>query len=453
MTRAELKHPPGLPLLFFTEMWERFSYYGMRALLVLFLIDTTTGGFGWSRPDASRLYGWYTGLVDLTPIIGGWLADRYLGTAKALLIGGTIISLGHFTLAAETKITFFLGLVLIIIGTGFFKANVSTLVGQLYGENDPRRDAGFTIFYMGINLGAFFGPLICGWLAANPKYGWGYGFGAAGVGMVLGLITFSLLRKKYLGDVGMTPLGLTLKPDGHTAASEPLTAEERGRVLAILIVVAFVGYFWMAFEQAGSSLNIFGQQKVDRAVGGVLGSLLPNGQIPAAWFQSAEPFFVVTCAPLVAMIWNRLGPRQPSTPMKMAIGMFLVGFGYTVLIPGAMSADRGVLSSPWLLILLYFFHALGELCLSPVGLSFVTKVAPLKIAGMMMGVWFLSNFLGNFVGGYVAGTVERIERGEFINVLGGQADFFFAFAVATFIVTVLLFLTVPLLKRLIAGRG
>ena len=176
------KQPRGLPLLFFTEMWERFSYYGMRALLILYLIDTATGGFGWTQEKASRLYGWYTGLVYLTPILGGWLADRYLGTAKSLIIGGIIISLGHFTMAADTHFTFFAGLVLIIIGTGFFKANVSTLVGQLYGDNDPRRDAGFTIYYIGINTGAFFGPLICGWLAANPRFGWSYGFGAAGVG-------------------------------------------------------------------------------------------------------------------------------------------------------------------------------------------------------------------------------------------------------------------------------
>jgi POT family proton-dependent oligopeptide transporter len=199
------KQPRGLPLLFLTEMWERFSYYGMRALLILYLIDTATGGFGWTQESASRLYGWYTGLVYLTPILGGWLADRYLGTAKSLIIGGIIISLGHFTMAADSHFTFFAGLVLIIIGTGFFKANVSTMVGQLYGDNDPRRDAGFTIYYIGINTGAFFGPLICGWLAANPRFGWSYGFGAAGVGMVLGLACFLLLRKKYHADIAMTP--------------------------------------------------------------------------------------------------------------------------------------------------------------------------------------------------------------------------------------------------------
>jgi POT family proton-dependent oligopeptide transporter len=449
---ADLKHPPGLPLLFFTEMWERFSYYGMRALLVLFLIDTTTGGFGWTQEKASHLYGWYTGLVYLTPIIGGWLADRYLGTARALLIGGAVIALGHFTLAGETKLTFFLGLGLIIIGTGFFKANVSTLVGQLYGESDPRRDAGFTIFYMGINMGGFLGPLVCGWLAV--KYGWSYGFAAAGVGMVLGLITFVLLRKKYLGEVGMTPMGLTKNAAGAAVADVPLTRQEKGKVLAIVIVVLFVAYFWLAFEQTGSSLNVFGQQKVNRAVGGALGSVLPNGEIPAAWFQSVNSFFIIALAPLVAMIWNRLGTRQPSTPMKMVIGLLLLGLGYVLVLPGSLVADQGGLANPWLLVGLYCLHSIGELCLSPVGLSFVTKVAPVKIASVMMGVWFLSNFLGNFIGGFVAGTVEKFQRGEMpFSVLGGQSDFFLMFAIASFGACALLLVLVPWLKRLIGDRA
>lgn len=451
-TTARLKHPRGLPLLFFTEMWERFSYYGMRALLVLFLIDSTTGGFGWTQEKASHLYGWYTGLVYLTPIIGGLLADRYLGTARSLLIGGAVIALGHFTLAGESHFTFFLGLALIIIGTGFFKANVSTLVGQLYGENDPRRDAGFTIFYMGINLGGFLGPIVCGWLAV--KYGWSYGFAAAGVGMVFGLILFSLMRKRVLGDVGMTPMGLTRTTTGGAARDIPLTHQERLQVLAIVIVVLFAGYFWLAFEQAGSSLNVFGAQKVDRAIGGWLGSALPNSEIPATWFQSINSFFIIALAPVVAMVWSWMGPRQPSTPMKMAIGLVLLGLGYGVLIPGAQVADGGGLANPWLLVGLYCLHSIGELCVSPVGLSFVTKVAPVKIASMMMGVWFLSNFLGNFIGGLVAGTVERFQRGEIgFSILGGQADFFLAFTLVSLAAGVLMLVMVPFLKKIIAGRG
>lgn len=354
------KQPPGLPLLFMTEMWERFSYYGMRALLILYLIDTTTGGFGWTQERASRFYGWYTALVYLTPIFGGWLADRYLGTAKSLVIGGIVISLGHFTMAADTHFTFFTGLVLIIIGTGFFKANVSTLVGQLYGENDPRRDSGFTIYYIGINTGAFFGPLVCGWLAANPAYGWRYGFGAAGMGMAIGLICYVLLRKKYLGDIGMVPMS-QLHADGHKdAAHEPLTREEKDRVLAICIVVVFVAFFWLAFEQAGSSLNVFAQQKTQRAVGGWLGSLVPNGEIPAAWFQSVGPFFILTLSPLFAMMWTRMGTRQPSTPAKMTVGLFLLGLGFVVICAGASLAGATGLASPMFLIGLYFLHTCGE---------------------------------------------------------------------------------------------
>lgn len=447
------RQPRGLMLLFFTEMWERFSYYGMRALLVLFLIDTQTGGFGWTQERASRLYGWYTGLVYLTPIIGGYLADRFLGTSRSLVIGGIIIALGHFTLAAHNPTAFYAGLALLVIGTGFFKSNVSTLVGQLYREGDPRRDSGFTIFYMGINLGAFFGPVVCGYLAAHPDYGWRWGFGAAGVGMVLGLILFSALRRRVLGEIGMQPAGLTRTTAGSVAKDVPLTNDERDRIVALAIVAFFVAFFWLAFEQAGSSLNVFGQQKTDRAVGGWLGNLLPNGQIPAPWFLAMQGAFIVILAPPVALIWKWLGSRQPSTPMKMALGLFLLGLGFVAILPGALVADRGGLASPWFLLSLYLLHTLGELCLSPVGLSFTTKVAPVKFLSMMMGVWFLANFAANLTGGYVAGTVERISRGEVFHILGGQSDFFLLFIVTSFAAAFLMFLLVPLLKKLTHGRG
>ncbi len=448
-----MKQPRGLFLLCMTEMWERFSYYGMRALLILYLIDTATGGFGWTQEKASRFYGWYTALVYLTPIAGGWLADRYLGTAKSLVIGGIVISLGHFTMAADTHFTFFAGLVLIIIGTGFFKANVSTLVGQLYGENDPRRDSGFTYFYIGINTGGFLGPLICGWLAANPAYGWRYGFGAAGVGMAFGLVCYLLLRRKYLGDTGMVPMS-KLKAEGHKdAAHEPLTREEKDRVLAICIVVIFVAFFWLAFEQAGSSLNVFAQQKTQRAVSGWLASVVPNGEIPAAWFQSVGSFFIITLSPFFAMLWTRMGTKQPSTPAKMTWGLVLLGLGFVVICVGASLAGPTGLASPVYLIVLYFLHTCGELLLSPVGLSFTTKVAPVKIASTMMGVWFLSNFTANLVGGYVAGTVQKVARGEVFTLLGGQADFFLIFVITSFGAAALLFVLTPWLKRLIHGKG
>ena len=447
------QQPRGLGLLFFTEMWERFSYYGMRALLVLYLIDSATGGFGWTQEKASRFYGWYTGLVYLTPILGGWLADRYLGTARSLVIGGIVIALGHFTMAADTRVSFFLGLVLIIIGTGFFKANVSTLVGQLYGEHDPRRDAGFTIFYIGINAGAFLGPLVCGWLAANPRYGWSWGFGAAGVGMALGVTCFLLLRKKYLGDIGMVPMAHGQTDAGRKAAAEPLTKDERDRVLAIVMVVFFVAFFWLAFEQAGSSLNVFAQQKTQRAVGGWLGSVLPKGEIPAAWFQSVNAFFILTLAPLFALLWKRMGARQPSTAVKMTWGLFFLGLGFVVIALGALLAGATGLANPGFLVTLYFLHTCGELLVSPVGLSFVTKVAPVKIASMMMGVWFLSNFSANLVGGYIAGTVQKVARGEVFTLLGGQADFFLIFVITSFAACGLLLLLTPTLNRLIHGRG
>jgi proton-dependent oligopeptide transporter, POT family len=447
------KQPRGLPLLFLAEMWERFSYYGMRALLVLFLIDTTTGGFGWTQEKASRFYGWYTALVYLTPILGGWLADRYLGTARSLVIGGVVIALGHFTMAADTHLTFFVGIALIIIGTGFFKANVSTMVGQLYQEHDPRRDAGFTIYYIGINLGAFLGPLICGCLASNPKYGWSWAFGAAGVGMTVGLITFTLFRKKYLGDLGMTPMAQLQAQASHDKVEAKLTKEEKDRVLAIIIVVFFVALFWLAFEQAGSSLNVFAQQKTQRAVGGWFGSMLPNGEIPAPWFQSVNAFFIIALAPVLAMLWQWLGARQPSTPKKMAWGLFFVGVAFVIVMMGARVADKGGLASPMFLVGLYLFNSIGELCVSPVGLSFVTKVAPAKIASMMMGVWFLSNFLANLTGGYIAGTVQAVARGEVFTLFGGQADFFLIFVVTSFAASALLFLLIPTLTRLIHGRG
>ena len=364
-----------------------------------------------------------------------------------------MIALGHFTMAADTRVSFFLGLVLIIIGTGFFKANVSTLVGQLYGEHDPRRDAGFTIFYIGINAGAFLGPLVCGWLAANPRYGWSWGFGAAGVGMALGVTCFLLLRKKYLGDIGMVPMAHGQTDAGRKAAAEPLTKDERDRVLAIVMVVFFVAFFWLAFEQAGSSLNVFAQQKTQRAVGGWLGSVLPKGEIPAAWFQSVNAFFILTLAPLFALLWKRMGARQPSTAVKMTWGLFFLGLGFVVIALGALLAGATGLANPGFLVTLYFLHTCGELLVSPVGLSFVTKVAPVKIASMMMGVWFLSNFSANLVGGYIAGTVQKVARGEVFTLLGGQADFFLIFVITSFAACGLLLLLTPTLNRLIHGRG
>jgi proton-dependent oligopeptide transporter, POT family len=448
---ARLRQPIGLALLFVAEMWERFSYYGMRALLILYLVDQT-GVFHWTQQSASQLYGWYTGLVWFTPILGGYLADRYLGTHKSLVIGAAVISLGHFALALETQSFFFLGLVLIVLGTGFFKSNVSTMVGQLYKEDDPRRDAGFTFFYMGINLGAFIGPLVCGYLAADARFGWSYAFGAAGVGMVLGLIVYLVFRRRYLGDIGLVSAGRTRVGD-TIAAKRPLTREEKDQVLAIIIVVFFSTFFWLASEQAGSSLNLFALERTDRAVTGFVGRLLPNYEVPTAWFQSAVPFFVIALSPLFGLLWERLGERQPSTATKMAYGLLLLSLGYMVITLGAYRSDAGALVSPLYLIGCYFFITCGEICLYPVGLSFVSKVAPVKYASALMGIFFLSLFAASLLGGYVAGTVKAVERGEVYRVLGGRADFFLMFVISSILAGVFMLVLVPRIKKLTHGRG
>jgi POT family proton-dependent oligopeptide transporter len=446
-----LRQPTGLALLFFAEMWERFSYYGMRALLILYLVDQA-GIFRWSQERASHLYGWYTGLIWFTPIIGGYLADRVLGLHRALVIGGIVIALGHFALAFETQPLFFLGLCLIVLGTGFFKANVSTMVGQLYGEDDPRRDAGFSFFYMGINLGGFLGPIFCGALAASPRFGWRYGFGLAGIGMVIGLITYLVFRRKYLGDVGLVPAGQTRVGDS-IAAKQPLTREERDRVLAIVIIVIFTTFFWLASEQAGSSLNLFALERTDRGMGGLLGRILPNGEIPTAWFQSMTPFWVIVLSPLFGTLWSRLGARQPSTPTKIAAGLVFLGVGFVFMVVGAHLSDGGARVSALWLTACYFFITCGEVCLYPVGLSFVTKVAPIKYSSALMGIFFLSLFAASLLGGYVAGTVQAVERGEVVHILGGRADFFLLFVVSSFAAAGMLFLLVPTIRRLMHGRG
>lgn len=451
--RGAKRQPPGLALLFVTEMWERFSYYGMRALLVLFLIaEAERGGFGWPVEKASQLYGWYTGLVYLTPLLGGYLADRYLGTHRALVIGGSLIALGHFSLALESVASFYTGLGLLIAGTGFFKPNVSTMVGQLYEIHDPRRDAGFTIFYMGINLGALIGPLVCGYLAQSERFGWGYGFAAAGIGMVLGLLGYVAGKSKHLGEIGDRPAHRHAFSHGTDA---PLTREEKERIAALMIMAFFVIFFWLAFEQAGSSMTVFAERSTDRTAPQWLQTLIGEATFPTAWFQAVNPGFILLLAPVFSLLWHSMGTRdiEPSTPFKMALGLVLLGSGFLFLVIGAHFSDQGVRISPAWLIGAYFLHTCGELCLSPVGLSLVTKLAPLKLASMLMGVWFLANFAANLIGGYLAGTLEAVQRGEFFHLLGGQADFFLIFVLSSVAASGLLLVLSPLLKRLMHGRG
>jgi POT family proton-dependent oligopeptide transporter len=444
-----LRHPPGLALLFFTELWERFSYYGMRSLLVLFAVAAAErGGFGWSVESASRLYGWYTGLVYLTPILGGYLADRYIGPHPAVLIGGTLIALGHFSLALGGEIHFFAGLSLVIAGTGFFKANISTLLGRLYHGDDARRDAGFTIFYMGINLGALLGPLICGYLVQNPVFGWHYGFGAAGVGMLLGLIVYGIGSRRLSANVKQ-PIGAL----GIQHA--PLTPPERDRIKALFIIIFFVVFFWLAFEQAGTSMTLFAERNTNRHLPEWLRAIIGIETFPAAWFQAVNPAFILLLAPAFSSLWRRLASTsfEPDTTLKMTWGLALLGLGFAVLVAGAYVSDAGLSVSPFWLIGAYCLHTCGELCLSPVGLSLVSRIAPLKFASMLMGTWFLANFAANLISGYLAGMLESIARGELFHWLGGQADFYVIFVISSTAAAAILLILRPLLNRLMQARA
>jgi POT family proton-dependent oligopeptide transporter len=425
--RALFGHPRGLGLLFCTEMWERFSFYGMRALLILYLVNA----LGWDTARAANLYGTYTGLVYFTPLIGGWLADRVLGTRRSLVIGGLVIALGHFTLAVPTMAAFYTGLALIVLGTGLFKPNVSTMVGQIYAADDPRRDAGFTVFYMGINVGAFLGPIVCGYLAQTAGFGWHWGFGAAGVGMLLGLLFYVTLRERYLPGIGVT----SATADARRAGGGTIAPahDDARRVLALLIVALFVVCFWAAYDQAGSSMNLF----ADRHTQLTAGSLT----LRSTWFQSVPAFFVLLLAPAFAALWAYLRRRghEPSTPRKMAYGLLLLAAGFVLLAIGAHHADAGVLVSPLWLVGAYLLHVMGEMCLSPVGLSYVTKVAPARFASLLMGVWFLANAVADKIAGSLAALMDS---------MSSLASFFSMFIAIAAVAGLLMLFVVPLLERL-----
>jgi proton-dependent oligopeptide transporter, POT family len=418
MSEIKTGHPKALYLLFFTEMWERFSYYGMRGILILYLTKTLIeGGLAINEQSASLIYGFFTGFVYFTPLIGGWLADKYIGQRMAITIGGITMMIGQFVLFAINSHTgLYLGLFLLIIGNGFFKPNISTLVGRLYTENDPKRDSAFSIFYMGINLGAFLAPLVIGLFSDNLfatkdatgkilTYGYRYGFLVAGVGMLLGQILFNMLAAKYLGDIGTKPVKHVEGSDQSIADKKPLTIEERQRMTIIFVLTAFVVFFWAGFEQAGSSLSLYTDKFIDRTIGGF--------EIPTSWFQSVNPLFIVAFAPFFAVFWTSKLGKKFSTPVKMGMGMILLGIGFFFML-GAVSQRGGdnqditVKASLIWLVLTYFLHTIGELALSPVGLSVVTKLAPVKFASLMMGVWLLASFLANIIGGFVAAYVEAM---------------------------------------------
>lgn len=413
-------HPPGLYLLFTTEMWERMSYYGMRALLVLYMVDKTRGGFGWDEKWALQVYGLYTGLVYLTPVAGGFIADRFIGQRKAVTIGGILMMLGHFLMAAPGAVAFYSALTLLILGNGMFKPNISTMVGGLYKHGDPRRDGAFTIFYMGINIGAFFSPLVCGTL--GEKLGWHWGFGSAGVGMGLGLLAYLWGQKKYLGDVGLHVAPRETKEPGQ-ASSTKLTKNEKDRIAVILILSLFVIFFWAAFEQAGGLMNLYTDQKVDRHVGG--------WEVPTSWFQAVNPAIIVMFGPIFAALWVFLGKRKkdPSTPAKMSMGLILLSFGFVLMMLASKQSEAVGKAGIYWIVGAYFFQTIGELCLSPVGLSMVTKLAPAKYASLLMGVWFLSSAIANYLAGFIGGFSKEL----------GEFQLFGAIVVTTSIAGVLLF--------------
>ena len=431
-------HPKGLYLLFFTEMWERFSYYGMRAILILYLTKKfIEGGLGMDEKYAMLLYGYFTGFVYFTPLIGGWLADRYLGKRLAVTIGGITMMLGQFTLFGLNSTTgLYIGLLLLIIGNGFFKPNISTLVGGLYKDGDSRRDAAFTIFYMGINLGAMIAPLIIGVVTDNMfattnedgsiSYGYRYGFLVSGIGMLLGQVIFNLLGTKYLGDLGTKPVGAvsdtevakvqkSINPETREVLDEK---QEKQRISVIFILLIFAVFFWAGFEQAGSSLSLYTDKYIDRSIG--------SFEIPTSWFQSVNPLFIVTLAPLFTLFWASPIGRRLTTPVKMGVGMIILGVGFLFMI-GAVaerSANGDVndvnnkAALMWL-IMTYLLHTIGELCISPVGLSVVTKLSPPKLASVLMAVWMLSSFFANIVGGYIASYVETMGAGEVFTYIAG----------------------------------
>ena len=496
-------HPTGLFVLFFTEMWERFSYYGMRAILVLFLTSSIMNeGWGWEREDALILYGWYTGLVYFTPLIGGILADKFLGYRNATVMGAFVMALGHGSMALEyfSDSFFFLGIALLIIGNGLFKPNISSIVGQLYKDDDIRKDGAYTIFYMGINCGAFLGILLCGYL--GEKVGWHWGFGLAGIFMFFGMLQFYFAQSIF-GSIGLKPeKKADIKSEEKT--NTPITGVEWDRISVILVFSAATIFFWWAFEQAGGSMTIFANDYTERNLTGdsslifktvntiitivpmlvityVLFRLFQNifqkyflsniflgtsfviiwgiviwminnefsqdaTEIPASWFSVLNSLFIIIFAPIFSKIWA--SKYNPSGPIKFSIGLILLGLGFGFLAYGSMSIPYGAqtasVSILWLVIA-YLFHTLGELCVSPVGLSYVSKLAPVRLVGLMFGFWLLSSFFANLIGGFT---------GSYINIISekaGLSGFFLIFTLIPIGAGIVMFLLNGFLKKKMHG--
>ncbi len=406
-------HPVGLYVLFFTEMWERFSYYGMRAILVLYLVAETRGdnaGLGWTNGEALALYGWYTMLVYVASIPGGWIADKFLGQKKSVLFGGILLVAGHGILSIEQMWAFYTGLGLIIAGVGLLKPNISTMVGGLYKSGDIRRDKGFTIFYIGINVGAFLAGIIVGYV--GEVYGWHYGFGLAAIGMALGLIQF-IAGQKYLKHVGNNTSD-SENEEERAAMKRPLTKVEKDRVIVLFISFILVIVFWGAFEQAGGLMNIYASEKTDR--------MLMGWEVPASWFQSLNAMFIIILGTTVAAYWARrkLKGKISTSLFKMCLGLIIMGIGFFFMTAAAAQFNSDGSSAMYWLVLAYLFHTVGELCLSPVALSYITKLAPLKYASLMMGVYFAMTGFGNKLAGLLGESASSL--GEY-TVFTGIAIF------------------------------
>lgn len=478
------QQPAGLSTLFFAELWERFSYYGMRALLTLFMVaPAVEGGLGFSDQSAAVLYGNYTMAVYLLAIPGGFIADRFIGAKGSVLIGGAIIALGHFSLAVPSTAMFYVGLVQIALGTGLFKPNISALVGQLYRREDVQRDSGFSIFYMGINIGGFVAPLVTGflaqsawfkaWLAGNgfdPNLSWHWGFGAAGVGMTVALVILAMRRSRYAaadvpGQLRAADLGLGLavvagsgvllaalllsdRPElaflRYVLIALPLAAIvlclrqediEARRVAAVFVFFVAAMIFWAAFEQAGLTLALFADRLTDNEVAG--------WTIPSAWYQSLNPLFVIALAPVFAIVWSRQGERQPSTPAKFVAGLFFLTLSFAVMVPAAQFTAGGRVSPLWL-VLHFLLITIGELCLSPVGLSAMTKLAPPRLVGLMLGVWFLAAAFGNKLAGVLGAGFESEDPRLLMH-------FFLSLAAMGGGAAVAMLVLMPWIKRLMGG--
>lgn len=500
-TNTQKGHPKGLYLLFFTEMWERFSYYGMRAIFILFL----TKALLLNSKDASNIYGSFTGLVYLTPLLGGYLCDRYLGNRRSILVGGIMMAIGQFLLfisassigtpgLAQTLL--WAGLTVLIIGNGFFKPNISTMVGQLYPKGDRKVDSAFTIFYMGINLGAFFSPLVCGGLGDTGNIAdFKWGFLAACIGMIVSVISFELMKNKYLqgpdGEhigmpvrkldmqnlaiiVGSTLLiffllsfknlfktdidiigyliyGAMIVVPAVIITDKSLSSEERSRIWVIFILAFFVIFFWSAFEQAGASLTLFADKQTERHIG--------SWEMPASFFQSINPLAVITIAPLMTVLWGWLHKRnaEPASPMKMAWGLALLCLGYVVIALAVKGVDSSAKISMFWLLSLYILHSVGELCLSPIGLSMVSKLAPVRFSSLLMGTWFLANAAANKFAGTLSALIPGGEDGSggATQFMGFQItnlyEFFMLFIIMTGIAAALLFVLSGVLRKMMHG--